>query len=41
MLAGVVDENGCITLPHFYDKVETVSVQERAMLGAVPYDEEK
>ncbi len=41
MLAGVVDENGCITLPHFYDKVETVSAQERAMLGAVPYDEEK
>lgn len=34
MLAGVVDENGCITLPHFYDKVETVSAQERAMLGA-------
>ena len=33
MLAGVVDENGHITLPHFYDKVETVSAQERAMLG--------
>ena len=27
MLAGVVDENGHITLPHFYDKVETVSAQ--------------
>ena len=41
MLASVVDENGRITSPHFYDKVETVSTQERAMLGAVPYDEEK
>ncbi len=40
MLSSVVDENGRITLPHFYDDVETVSDRERAMLGAVPYDEE-
>ena len=39
MLAGVVDGNGRIVIPHFYDDVENVSAEERAMLGAVPYDE--
>lgn len=41
MLAGVVDGNGRIVIPHFYDDVENVSAEERAMLGAVPYDETK
>lgn len=41
MLAGVVDGNGRIVIPHFYDDVENVSAEERAMLGAVPYDEAK
>lgn len=41
MMAGIVDGNGRIVIPHFYDDVEEVSAQERAMLGAVPYDEEK
>ncbi|HIY50293.1 MAG TPA: dipeptidase [Candidatus Barnesiella excrementavium] len=41
MLAGVVDGNGRIVIPHFYDDVENVSAEERAMLGAVPYDEVK
>lgn len=41
MLAGVVDGNGRIVIPHFYDDVENVSAEERAMLGAVPYDEDK
>lgn len=41
MLAGVVDGNGRIVVPHFYDEVENVSAEERAMLAAVPYDEVK
>ena len=41
MLAGVVDENGRITIPRFYDEVENVSAEERAMLAAVPYDEDR
>lgn len=41
MLAGVVDGNGRIVIPRFYDDVENVSAEERAMLGAVPYDETK
>ncbi len=39
MLASVVDSEGRITIPTFYDDVETVSARERAMLGSVPYDE--
>ncbi len=40
MLASVVDSEGHITIPAFYDDVEEVSDRERAMLGAVPYNEE-
>ncbi len=40
MLASVVDGDGHIVIPTFYDDVETVSDRERAMLAAVPYDEE-
>ena len=41
LIAGMTDADGRITLPGFYDDVENVSPQERAMLAAVPYDEEK
>ena len=41
LIAGMTDADGRITLPGFYDDVENVSPQERAMLVAVPYDEEK
>ncbi len=40
MLAGITDADGRITIPHFYDDVEEVSAHERAMMAAVPYDEE-
>ncbi len=40
MLASVVDSEGHITIPAFYDDVEEVSDRERTMLGAVPYNEE-
>lgn len=40
MLAKIVDEHGRITLPHFYDDVEELSAEERAMIAAIPFDEE-
>lgn len=41
MLAQVVDENGRITIPHFYDNVEEVPQAERDMIASIPFDEEK
>lgn len=41
MLAGVVDENGRITIPHFYDRVEEVPQAEREMIARIPFDEKK
>lgn len=40
MLAKMVDENGRITIPGFYDDVEELSAEERAMFAAIPFDEE-
>ncbi len=40
MLAGITDADGRITIPHFYDDAEELSPAERAMMAAVPYDEE-
>ena len=40
MLAKIVDERGRITIPHFYDDVEELSTEERAMIAAIPFDEE-
>ena len=40
MLARVVDENGRITIPHFYDDVEEISAEERAMIASIPFNEE-
>ena len=40
MLAKIVDERGRITIPHFYDDVEELSAEERAMIAAIPFDEE-
>lgn len=39
MLARVIDENGRITIPHFYDDVEEVSPAERDMIAHIPFDE--
>lgn len=41
LLAQVTDENGRITIPHFYDDVEELSDDERAMIASIPFDEEK
>lgn len=41
LLAKVVDENGRITIPHFYDDVEEVPQAEREMIAHIPFDEEK
>ena len=41
LLARVVDEDGRITVPGFYDDVEEVSAEERAMIAKIPFDEEK
>ncbi|MDL2248037.1 dipeptidase [Bacteroides sp. OttesenSCG-928-J23] len=37
----VIDANGRITVPGFYDDVEELSEVERQMLASIPFDEEK
>lgn len=41
ILAQVVDGDGRITIPHFYDDVEEVPAAEREMIAKIPFDEEK
>jgi len=41
MLSNIIDENGKITIPHFYDDVEAVPEAERTMIAQIPFDEEK
>ncbi len=41
MLAKVVDEDGRIMVPHFYDTVEDVSSEEREMIAHIPFDENR
>ena len=41
LIAGITDDDGRITIPHFYDDVEEVSAEEREMISRVPFDEEK
>ncbi|KQS25341.1 dipeptidase [Dyadobacter sp. Leaf189] len=38
MIASLKDENGHITIPGFYDKVEALSAEERDALNAAPFD---
>lgn len=40
LMAKMVDEDGRITIPHFYDDVEELSAEERAMIASIPFDEE-
>ncbi|MDE0180105.1 MAG: dipeptidase [Caldilineaceae bacterium] len=40
LLARLHDEEGRVTVPGFYDRVEPLSEQERAALARVPYDDE-
>lgn len=41
MLAKITDDNGRITIPHFYDDVEEVPHSEREMIAQIPFDEKK
>ena len=40
LIADVVDDDGRITIPHFYDDVEEVPAAEREMIASIPFDEE-
>jgi len=41
LIASLKDENGHITIPGFYDKVQELSASERAALNAAPFDLEE
>jgi len=41
MIASLQDDQGRITIPGFYDKVENLSAEERAALNSAPFDEEE
>ncbi len=41
LLAQVIDADGRITIPHFYDDVEEVPQAEREMIAQIPFDEQK
>lgn len=41
MMSKIVDENGRITIPEFYDDVLELSAEEKSMLMEVPFNEEK
>lgn len=41
LIAKVVDEDGRITVPGFYDDVEDVPAAEREMIASIPFDEAK
>lgn len=40
LLASLTDSKGRITVPDFYDKVETISVEEKALIDQIPFNEE-
>ena len=39
MLAQVVDKDGRISIPHFYDDVQDIPAAEREMIARIPFDE--
>ncbi|MCM1169466.1 MAG: dipeptidase [Bacteroides sp.] len=39
LIAGLIDENGHITVPGFYDDVVEISAEERAAMAKAPFDE--
>jgi len=41
MLAQVVDKQGRITIPHFYDDVLPIPEEERQMIAQIPFSEDK
>lgn len=40
MLSRIVDEDGHITIPDFYNNVLPIPEQERQMIAQIPFDEE-
>lgn len=40
ILAQLIDEDGHITIPHFYDDVDEVSKEERELMAQTPFDVE-
>ncbi|MEQ6118527.1 dipeptidase [Reichenbachiella sp. MALMAid0571] len=38
MISSLIDENGRVTIPGFYDKVEELSDEERAEMAKAPFD---
>lgn len=40
ILAQLIDNNGKITIPHFYDQVQEVSAQEKLLISQIPFDED-
>lgn len=41
MLAQIVDQNGRITIPHFYDDVLPIPAEERQMIAQIPFSQEQ
>lgn len=41
ILAQLTDSDGKITIPHFYDDVQEVSLKERKMIQQIPFDEKE
>ena len=41
LLSKVINADGRITVPHFYDDVEEVPAAEREMIAKIPFDEKK
>lgn len=39
MLSQLIDNNGKITIPHFYDEVEKISMKEKELIKKIPFDE--
>ncbi len=41
LLSKITDQDGKITIPHFYDDVEEISREERDMIAQIPFNEEE
>ncbi len=41
MIAKVIGPDGRIAIPHFYDDVEKLSAEERAMIASIPFSEDR
>ena len=41
LVAKLIDDDGRITIPHFYDKVRELTAEERAAFARMPFDEQQ